>query len=124
MCFQDERVEILKALSKPLTFSDDLDFRKIASECEYFTGADLKALLYNAQLLVAHRCINSKDSSEKNKGGALNGMTQNSNKMWFSSNVGDPEEKKGEISQKVRIYGLANTITIAFFYIVKNYSKK
>ena len=104
MSFQDERVEILKALSRPLTCSNDIDFNEIARQCEYFTGADLKALLYNAQLFVAHRCINSIDSAEKiNKGGALNGMTPHSDKMWFSSNVGDSEVKKGEISQKVRI---------------------
>ena len=102
LSFQEERVEILKALSRSLTFSDGIDFHKIASECEYFTGADLKALLYNAQLLVAHRSINKSSSEKNNKGGALNGMTPGSNKIWFSSNVSDPEERKQEIAQKVR----------------------
>ena len=114
-CLQDERELILKALSKSLKFSDGIDFREIASECDYFTGADLKALLYNAQLLVAHRSINSKNSLEKNnKGGALNGTT-NSSRIFFSSNVSNPEEKKEEIAQRVRKISLS-LLKLPYFF--------
>ena len=94
-------MEILKALSKSLTLSSGIDFYEIANECEYFTGADLKALLYNAQLLVAHRLIDSKNNSEKNDKVALNRTLSDNNRILFSSNVSSPDEK--EISQRVRM---------------------
>lgn len=98
---QKERVAILKALSKSLPLSEDVDFHTIARECKYFTGADLKALLYNAQLLVAHKIIN-KSSEKVNSGGvAINGIVP-VKKFWCSSNVADSKEKEEEISQKVR----------------------
>ncbi|GAB1289381.1 Peroxisome biogenesis factor 1 [Apodemus speciosus] len=47
---QVSRLEILTVLSKPLALADDVDLQHVASVTESFTGADLKALLYNAQL--------------------------------------------------------------------------
>lgn len=44
------RLEILTVLSKSLPLADDVDLQHVASVTESFTGADLKALLYNAQL--------------------------------------------------------------------------
>jgi len=32
--------------------ADDVNLDTVAAACEFFTGADLKALLYNAQLSV------------------------------------------------------------------------
>ncbi|KAG2465125.1 PEX1 factor, partial [Polypterus senegalus] len=48
------RLEILKALSLSVPLARDVDFELIASNTEFFTGADLKALLYNAQLEAIH----------------------------------------------------------------------
>ena len=61
MCFflQSERLQILQALSKPLTLADDTDLDVIVDMCNNFTGADFKALLYNAQLAAIHRSTNS-----------------------------------------------------------------
>ncbi|XP_059800919.1 peroxisome biogenesis factor 1 isoform X1 [Hypanus sabinus] len=56
---QMARYEILKALSQTLPLADDVDFQQIASMTEYFTGADLKALLCNAQLDAIHGCLSS-----------------------------------------------------------------
>lgn len=101
-------MEILRALSKTLSLSNDIDFHKVASHCEHFTGADLKAVLYNAQLLVAHDFLKGKNTSEKyNKGGALNGIIQE-NKLWCSSNVTMTKEKEEEITHGV------NTINFSF----------
>lgn len=47
---QASRLEILNVLSDSLPLADDVDLQHMASVTESFTGADLKALLYNAQL--------------------------------------------------------------------------
>ena len=93
-------MKILEALSKSLPLTEDVDFHTVACECEYFTGADLKALLYNAQLLVAHQIIN-RNSEKVNSGVAVNGITP-VKKFWCSSNVGNSKETEEEITQKVR----------------------
>ncbi|NWI88119.1 PEX1 factor, partial [Pitta sordida] len=51
---QNSRYEILKALSHSLSLANDVDFQDLAAKTEQFTGADLKALLYNAQLEALH----------------------------------------------------------------------
>ena len=33
-----------------MTLADDVNLDAVAATCEFFTGADLKALLYNSQL--------------------------------------------------------------------------
>ncbi|XP_051007949.1 peroxisomal ATPase PEX1 [Acomys russatus] len=47
---QVSRLEILSVLSDSLPLADDVDLQHVASVTDSFTGADLKALLYNAQL--------------------------------------------------------------------------
>jgi len=97
---QGEQIEILKALSKSLPLAKDIDFREVTKDCQYFTGADLKALLYNAQLLVAHNILNSDKKSENvKKQGALNGMTVG--RVWCSANVS--KEKRDEVALRVSI---------------------
>ncbi|KAK2573714.1 Peroxisome biogenesis factor 1 [Acropora cervicornis] len=56
---KSERLQILQALAKSLTLADDVDLDVIADMCDNFTGADFKALLYNAQLAAIHRSTNS-----------------------------------------------------------------
>ncbi|XP_036184101.1 peroxisome biogenesis factor 1 isoform X5 [Myotis myotis] len=51
---QVSRLEILNVLSGPLPLADDVDLQHVASVTDSFTGADLKALLYNAQLEALH----------------------------------------------------------------------
>lgn len=50
----EARLEILQALSSGLCLRADVDLEQMAAATENFTGADLKALLYNAQLEVVH----------------------------------------------------------------------
>uniref|UniRef100_A0A6J0SWW8 Peroxisomal ATPase PEX1 isoform X2 n=1 Tax=Pogona vitticeps TaxID=103695 RepID=A0A6J0SWW8_9SAUR len=56
---QASRLEILKALSHSLPLAHDVDFQHVAEKTEHFTGADLKALLYNAQLEAVHANLGS-----------------------------------------------------------------
>ncbi|XP_013013754.1 peroxisomal ATPase PEX1 isoform X3 [Cavia porcellus] len=51
---QESRLEILNVLSDSLPLADDVDLRHVAAVTKAFTGADLKALLYNAQLEALH----------------------------------------------------------------------
>ncbi|XP_043727549.1 peroxisome biogenesis factor 1 [Cervus elaphus] len=51
---QASRLEILNVLSESLPLADDVDLQHVASVTDSFTGADLKALLYNAQLEALH----------------------------------------------------------------------
>ncbi|NXP09531.1 PEX1 factor, partial [Thinocorus orbignyianus] len=56
---QNSRYEILKALSHSLSLANDVDLQDLAAKTERFTGADLKALLYNAQLEAIHTNLSS-----------------------------------------------------------------
>ncbi|XP_035174601.1 peroxisome biogenesis factor 1 isoform X2 [Oxyura jamaicensis] len=56
---QSSRNEILKALSHSLCLASDVDFEYLAEKTDQFTGADLKALLYNAQLEAIHNSLGS-----------------------------------------------------------------
>ncbi|XP_066531663.1 peroxisome biogenesis factor 1 isoform X2 [Hoplias malabaricus] len=54
---REARVEILKALTHSVPLAADVDLEQIAVATELFTGADLKALLYNAQLEAIHSSL-------------------------------------------------------------------
>ncbi|XP_036372199.1 peroxisome biogenesis factor 1 [Megalops cyprinoides] len=54
---QEARLEILKALTHSVSLAGDVDLEQIASATDSFTGADLKALLYNAQLEAIHSSL-------------------------------------------------------------------
>ena len=60
---QDERLEILKALSSRLHLADDVRLDEIAFETEYYSGADLQAVLYTAQLKAVHELIQCKNQT-------------------------------------------------------------
>ncbi|KAJ8334176.1 hypothetical protein SKAU_G00398150 [Synaphobranchus kaupii] len=54
---QEARLEILKALTQSVPLAGDVDLEQIAGATDSFTGADLKALLYNAQLEAIHSSL-------------------------------------------------------------------
>ncbi|KAJ7381849.1 Peroxisome biosynthesis protein pex1 [Desmophyllum pertusum] len=56
---KSERLQILQALSRSLLLAEDTNLAAISDMCEHFTGADFKALLYNAQLAAIHRTTSS-----------------------------------------------------------------
>ncbi|XP_059365717.1 peroxisomal ATPase PEX1-like [Carassius carassius] len=54
---REARLEILKALTHSVPLAADVDLEQIVEATELFTGADLKALLYNAQLEAIHSSL-------------------------------------------------------------------
>ncbi len=68
--FQNERYEIFRTHSKEVKMNVDVNLRELAkpSYTEHFTGADIKALLYNAQLEAVHTMLEErrKTSLESN----------------------------------------------------------
>ncbi|EOA19835.1 hypothetical protein CARUB_v10000082mg [Capsella rubella] len=59
-----ERLEILTVLSRKLPMADDIDLEPIALMTEGFSGADLQALLSDAQLAAVHEFLNREDEPE------------------------------------------------------------
>ncbi|KAL5731551.1 hypothetical protein ACHQM5_004270 [Ranunculus cassubicifolius] len=64
-----ERVDILKVLSRKLPLASDVNLEAIASVTEGYSGADLQALLSDAQLAAVHELL--EDSSSSEKGGKM-----------------------------------------------------
>ncbi|KAL5638488.1 hypothetical protein ACGC1H_005240 [Rhizoctonia solani] len=56
----DERREILEAVSRKIALAPNVDLNEIARRTEGFSGADLQALVYNAQLEVVHEELAAK----------------------------------------------------------------
>jgi peroxin-1 len=54
---EEERAEILKAVSSKIPIAQEVDFDDLARSTEGFSGADLQALVYNAHLEVVHESI-------------------------------------------------------------------
>lgn len=51
-----------------MSLSEDIDFESFAETCEDFTGADFKALLYNAQLEAIHEFTSADDGTDSEIG--------------------------------------------------------
>uniref|UniRef100_UPI00398EE35A peroxisomal ATPase PEX1 n=1 Tax=Pristiophorus japonicus TaxID=55135 RepID=UPI00398EE35A len=92
---QAARHEILKALSQSLPLADDVDFQQIATMTEYFTGADLKALLCNAQLDAVHSTLSSSILRDAGSGSdsdmSLSSMIFLNHSSGSDESVGDVE---------------------------------
>lgn len=70
-----ERLEILDILSRKLTLASDVDLGTIASVTEGFSGADLQALLSDAQLESVHGFLETKMNG--NDGGTSHPLITN-----------------------------------------------
>ncbi|KAK8524684.1 hypothetical protein V6N13_015695 [Hibiscus sabdariffa] len=62
-----ERLDILTVLSRKLPLASDVDLDAIAYMTEGFSGADLQALLSDAQLAAVHEHLSSANSNEPGK---------------------------------------------------------
>ncbi|KAL6065431.1 Peroxisome biosynthesis protein pex1 [Balamuthia mandrillaris] len=58
-----ERLDILKAISKSLNQAEDVRLNELAEWTEYYTGADLQALMYSAQLEAIHGVLHTSPPS-------------------------------------------------------------
>ncbi|XP_078124108.1 peroxisomal ATPase PEX1 isoform X2 [Sander vitreus] len=89
----EARTEILKALSTGAALAADVDLDQLAAATEQFTGADLKALLYNAQLEAVHNSMASSTSHELISGSDSD-MSLSS--MIFPNNSSGSDDSVGE----------------------------
>ncbi|XP_021294775.1 peroxisome biogenesis protein 1 isoform X2 [Herrania umbratica] len=64
---QRERLDVLTVLSRKLPLASDVDLGAIACLTEGFSGADLQALLADAQLAAVHEHLSSVSSNEPGK---------------------------------------------------------
>lgn len=55
----EERREILEAVSRKVELSTSVDLNELADATDGYSGADLQALVYNAQLEIVHETIAS-----------------------------------------------------------------
>ncbi|XP_074588055.1 peroxisomal ATPase PEX1-like [Curcuma longa] len=62
-----ERLDILKVLSKKLPLAKNIDLETVASMTEGFSGADLQALLSDAQLASVHELLDNENSDKPGK---------------------------------------------------------
>ncbi|GFO42230.1 peroxisome biogenesis factor 1 [Plakobranchus ocellatus] len=72
----EEREAILEVLTRKMTLAADVELSVLAKMCLFFTGADFKALLYNAQLKAIHEhgsssCCGGPLSNLHNDSGAV-----------------------------------------------------
>nr|XP_046273576.1 peroxisome biogenesis factor 1 isoform X2 [Scatophagus argus] len=95
----EARVEILKALSAGMALAADVDLEQLAAVTEQFTGADLKALLYNAQLEAVHNSLGSSTTHELTSGSesdmSLSSMIFLNNSSGSDDSVGDGDAGVG-----------------------------
>ncbi|CAG8475766.1 8707_t:CDS:10 [Ambispora gerdemannii] len=62
----EERIQILKALSRKMHLSEDVDLEVFAKKTQGYSGADLQAVLSNAHLEAIHETIDSEKNTQKN----------------------------------------------------------
>ncbi|XP_049457738.1 peroxisome biogenesis factor 1 [Epinephelus fuscoguttatus] len=89
----EARVEILKALTTGAALATDVDLEQLAAATEQFTGADLKALLYNAQLEAVH---NSQGSSTPHELTSGSDSDMSLSSMIFPNNSSGSDDSVGE----------------------------
>ncbi|XP_034455813.1 peroxisome biogenesis factor 1 isoform X2 [Hippoglossus hippoglossus] len=89
----ESRVEILRALSSGVPLAADVDLEQLAALTEQFTGADLKALLYNAQLEAIHNSLGTSTPNELTCGSDSD-MSLSS--MIFPNNISGSDDSVGE----------------------------
>jgi len=90
----EQQVNIIRALTRKLTLSPDVDLYKIAETCPFtFTGADFYALCSDAQLKAMTRAadkVNTKISKYPKK------VTT----QWWFDHVATPEDLKWEVEMQ------------------------
>ncbi|KAH7882751.1 P-loop containing nucleoside triphosphate hydrolase protein [Phlebopus sp. FC_14] len=62
---EDDRKDILNAVSRKVTLAPSVDLGEIAKRTHGFSGADLQALVYNAHLRVVHASIDARPKTSR-----------------------------------------------------------
>lgn len=84
----EERKDILEAVSRKVALDPCVDFDALARDTEGFSGADLQALVYNAQLEVIHETISATSVS-----GSSNNGNEDDQPIEYTIIGGPPESQ-------------------------------
>ncbi|XP_074280438.1 peroxisomal ATPase PEX1 isoform X2 [Silene latifolia] len=95
-----DRLDILRALSKKLPLSDDVDLEAIAVITDGFSGADLQALLSDAQLAAAQEIIDNGYDGKQGRSPLITGPLLN--------NVASKAKRSVSDSERQRLYDIYN----------------
>lgn len=95
-----ERVEILQALSRKLKLSDDVNLENLGWETEGFSGADLGALLSEAQLIAAHEALQKQEHE-----GGVESLVLTAKHIQTALKDARPSVSMEERQRLERIYG-------------------
>lgn len=77
-----------------MTLADDVDLEVIARATDGFTGADLQALVYNANLEAVHETIDHKSSSNVSGRGGDGTVLDEGQKILYTTFSPEGREKK------------------------------
>ena len=77
-----------------MTLADDVDLESIARATNGFTGADLQALVYNANLEAVHETIDQKPPNDVSGGGEKGSILDEGQKIRYISLGPEGSEKK------------------------------
>lgn len=97
----EDRIDILRALGKKLKLSHEVldgpegGLREIARRTEGYSGADLQALVSNAQLEAIHDVLGDQDhsTSDTKSAGKTNGVSPTSTKSFIQFRYGEAENE-------------------------------
>ncbi|KAL5977211.1 hypothetical protein ACLOJK_021553 [Asimina triloba] len=89
-----ERLDILTVLSRKLPLASNVDLEAIASVTEGFSGADLQALLSDAQLASVHELLESGDGGTTGKKPVISDVLLKSVAAKARPSVSDAEKKR------------------------------
>ncbi|XP_057972074.1 peroxisomal ATPase PEX1 [Malania oleifera] len=96
----NERLDILMVLSRKLPLAVDVDLEYIARITEGFSGADLQALLSDAQLAAVHELLADDDGNEPGKMPVITNALLKSIASKARPSISEAEKK--------RLYGIYN----------------
>ncbi|KAK6792144.1 hypothetical protein RDI58_011225 [Solanum bulbocastanum] len=91
---QRERSEILSVLSRKLPLASDVDLDVVARLTEGFSGADLQALLSDAQLEAVHDLLDSENAGKPDKKPVISDTLLKSIASKAKSSVSDAEKQR------------------------------
>jgi len=77
-----------------VTLADDVNLEAIAQATEGFTGADLQALVYNANLEAVHETIDQKSPNDLSGGGENGSFLEEGPKIRYITLSPEGSEKK------------------------------
>ncbi|KAL1321174.1 hypothetical protein AAHE18_14G109200 [Arachis hypogaea] len=89
-----ERLEILTVLSRKLPMAHDIDLATVAKMTEGFSGADLQALLSDAQLAAVHEVLDNLGASAPGKAPVITDALLKANALKARPSVSEEEKRR------------------------------